>query len=57
MQQSCCNTVPESISSVDANTATPWADGNDTALQDAAAPALVYGKQYSTTQSIRRPGG
>ena len=45
---------------LDANTATPWADGNDTALQDAAAPALVHGKQHSMTQrasSIKDPGG
>ncbi len=45
--EGCCNTVQESISDVDANTTTLWAD---TALQSAAAPALVYGKQYSMTQ-------
>ena len=52
VHESCSSTVQKTISSVDANTVTPWADGND-----AAAPAVVYVKQYSTTQSIRGPGG
>lgn len=59
MQQSCSVTVQEFIDGVDENMTMPWADGNDAALQDAAAPALVYGKQYSMTQrasSIRDSG-
>ncbi len=55
--EGCCNTVQESISDVDANTATLWPDGNDTALQSAAAPALVYGKKYSMTQRASKHQG